>query len=106
MVTFSNHNSIIGETTTKIAQNPINTLFGHKACEPKVMSNVKIENKNTTLIILVGMDLGTNSPELLLIYFGQVFLLECYQCLSATASMGTNNTRFYMEKNTTQRHYY
>ena len=41
------------------------------------MSNVKTDNKNTTIIILVGMDLGTNSP--VLIYLGQVFLLECYQ---------------------------
>ena len=41
------------------------------------MSNVEIDNKNTTIIILVGLDLRTNSP--LLIHPGQVFLLKCYQ---------------------------
>ena len=50
----------------------MNILLWHKTCEPKVMNNVKIDNKNTTIIILVGMDQYWFT-------LAKCLFLECYQ---------------------------
>ena len=64
VVTFSYDNAINSETTKEFPKKPIKTLFGHSLLFYD-LSSVKIDNKKAIMIILVRMDLGTNSPVLI-----------------------------------------
>ena len=66
VVTFSNHTPIIGETMKSYSK-PHKYAVQTQNLRAKGynLSNGEIDNKNSTSIILVGMDLGKNSPVLI-----------------------------------------